>query len=265
MSLARRLSAIVDFDISGRALGGYERGGMLIDYVETVARYLAAEGVDEVWLHLVTPDDRGAAALFEPLKALASDLFIPLVAWGAVSNASDARLVCGMGADRVVVAASDPNLPDVVQVVRAIAQSVGPDRVSAAVMVRRVAEGKSFAWEACDIGGQGTGRDAIAFLEELRSAGAGELVLIPSHEGELAAHPTGLVERLAATMEVQVVSMGFEREPADLAAPLLIGADAVATAVLFRDGKTTVEEVKKMLTAMGVPVRPAGPPYTRPR
>jgi imidazole glycerol phosphate synthase subunit HisF len=261
MSVARRLCAIVDFDTRGQALGNFERGGMRVDYVETVSRYLAAEGADELWLRLAEPGERGAAGLFDPLRALAADLFMPLVAWGGVRTASDARLVCGMGADRVVISCSSPKLTAPVQAVHQITQAVGADRVSAAVVVRRVAEGKSFTWEVCELDGTGTGVDAIGFFDELRQAGAGELVIIPSHEGELTSHPTGLVERVAASMEIQLVSIGAEKDPADVAAPLMMGADAVATASLFRDGSTTVAEVKGMLQSMGIAIRPASKTY----
>lgn len=180
-------------------------------------------------------------------------------------SASDARLTLGMGADRVVIDAGDPEITDPLGTVHAIAQAVGPDGVSVAVTVRRVAATHTFAWERCLTTGEGTGQDAITFLVELARLGAGELVLIPSFQGQLTSHPSDLVERLSTDVEVQLVSLGAEKEPADLAAPLLMGADAVATSTLFCDGSVQVADIKAMLREYGVAVRPAVPPYIQPR
>jgi len=257
MTLARRVVPIIEFDAQGYALGGWQRGGMNLEFVETVARYLAAEGADEIWLRLTEPDVRGASGLYDPVKSLRGALFIPLVAWGAIRSASDARLMVGLGADRVVIDCTDPEVPDPIGMIAQIAQTVGPDRVSATVVARRVADKQSFTWELCDSSGEGLGQDAWDFVLELTSAGAGEVVFQPFFDKTLSAHATDFVERLSGHIPQQVVSIGSERELADVAGPILMGADAVASASLFRDGQHSVRDVKTVLREYGVVVRPA--------
>lgn len=229
--------------------------------------YHAADGADELWLRLAKPDARGAAALFEPLNALRERVFIPVVAWGAVSSAADARLLVGLGAERVIVElAPDPRI-DSLGLVRDVVDGVGSDRVSAALTVRRVAMmGASVRWEVCNAVGEGTGQDAHAAALALASLGVSELVVIPLYlppDGPArAAHDADLVDALLPSLHIPVVSVAEDRDPADMAATLLMGADGVASPTLFADGSITVTQAKQVLAEYGIPLRPASPPYT---
>lgn len=261
MTAAKRVAPVLELLPTGEPLRVHRRGGMDILYLETALRYLAQEGADEIWLRLAHPDERGAAGLFDTLKAVRPTTFVPLVAWGSIRTAADARLVLGLGADRVVLETDADEFDSVVGHVRQVSASVGGDRVTAQVNVRRVAMRKSFAWELTDREGAATGIDAQAAILELVAAGADEVLIIPLFEGALAQHAADLVERISEKVSVQVVSMGTEKDPHDLAAPLLLGADGVVTAGLFTDGTVTIGQVKTMLRDYGLAVRPAAPPY----
>lgn len=267
MTLARRVVPILDVTPDGAPAKAFTRGGLDVPHLEAVAMYHAADGADELWLRLAKPDARGAAALFEPLNALRERVFIPVVAWGAVSSAADARLLVGLGAERVIVELpADPKV-DALGLVRDIVDGVGCDRVSAAVMVRRVAMmGGSVRWEVCNAVGEGTGQDAEAAALALAAAGASELVLMPLYlppDGPArAAHDADLVDALLPALHIPVVSVADDRDPADMAATLLMGADGVASPTLFADGETTVARAKQVLSEYGIPLRPAAAPYT---
>ena len=262
MTVAKRLIPLLEFAPSGALVDPFVRGGIGIDYVEAAVGYLVREGAEEVWLRLVDADAGGAAGLFDPLQKVRAHHFVPLVAWGSVKSLADARLVTGLGADRVVVDI-DPTDPDgAEQLIFQMAQSLGQDAVAVAVNVRRIAQSAGSAWELCDERGTGCGIDAVGGLLELAQAGAGELVLQAFFEGKSAGHPADLVERLSQVLPIQIVTRGQEREPRDLGPPLLMGADAVVTKLLS-SGALSLEELKRSMREMGLAVRPCVPPYAQ--
>ncbi|MFZ9889729.1 MAG: HisA/HisF-related TIM barrel protein, partial [Myxococcota bacterium] len=244
MTLARRVIPIIDVTAEAAPALPYTRGGLDVPFLEAVARYHANDGADELWLRLVHPDARGAAALFEPLNALRERLFIPVVAWGSVGSPADARLLVGLGAERVVVDITPHAGGEALGLVHDIAQSIGSDRVSVAMLVRRVATKRRVRWELCSPTGEGSGHDAQSAAQTLAAAGAGELIVVPWYlppEGPpRAAHDADLVDALLSLLSIPLVSVGDDREAADMAAALLIGADGVASSTLFSDGGVTV-------------------------
>ena len=264
MTIAPRIIPILDVDPEGRIEGGFLRGGLDLAHAKPAVLYLVSEGADEIWLRLARPDQRGAADLFELIRMIQPTLFVPLVVGGAIASASDARLLIGLGAERVIVECSHLGLGDPVARVEEMVNAVGSDRVVAELVVRRVAAAESYTWEFCDHLGEGTEQDAFNLLQEICRAGAGEIVLNPYFKGALTGHATDLVERLSTVASVQVLSIGLEKEPADMATPLLMGADGVATRQLFNDGSHTVADVKNMLRGFGIPVRPVPGPFERP-
>lgn len=270
MTLARRVAPILEIDPQGALRTRYVRGGMEMPYVEAVAGYLVQDGADEIWLRLRGADARGAAGLFEPLKALEKRVFVPVVAWGAVRSPADARLLVGLGAERVVVDCLDEAVEDPIGFVEIIARAIGPDRVTAALVTRRVVSQGRVAWELCRPDGASTGQDAVATAVTLASVGAGEIAIQPHYSGIAAleagvVHDADLVDTLLSALAVQVISVGEDREPADMVTPLLMGADGVASARLFADGSVSVVDAKAALAEYGIPLRPPYPPYTAPR
>ena len=118
--------------------------------------------------------------------------------------------------------------------------------------------------EVCDKEGLGSGRDAMVLFGELAAAGAGELVILPRPApDQTVIHDGDLVETLAESLPLQVVSVGEDRTTDDLATPLLMGADGIASARLFASGALRVDEVKAALESWGIPVRPTKAPYVR--
>lgn len=263
MTLAKRICALVPCDESGKPRRRFVKGGLDVDFIEAIANHLANDGAEEVWLR-VDPSTtagpgvgRGPNALFSPLAVLEKRTFVPVVAWASAPTPADARLLLGFGADRVVV---DVNLglPDPLAFIARVAQTTGPDRVTAALAVRRFVGDKGVVWELVDPQGQGTGINAISLAERLPAVGACEILLVPSvpaPQSERLVHDGELIEQVSAMSSVPVLSVGDDREVADLAAPLLMGADGVVSA-LFAGGVPTVEAGKSALKEYGLALRP---------
>lgn len=268
MTLAKRICAVVPCDETGRPKRRFVKGGLEVDFIEAIANHLANGGAEEVWLRVdgaglsVAPvpggaPNRGPNALYSPLAVLEKRTFVPVVAWASAPTPADARLLLGFGADRVVV---DVNLglPDPLGFIQRVVQTTGPDRVTAALAVRRFVGDKGVVWELVDAQGQGTGINAITLAHRLPSVGACEILLVPSvpaPQSERLVHDGELIEQVSAMSSVPVLSVGDDRELADLAAPLLMGADGVVSA-LFATGQPTVEAGKAALREYGLALRP---------
>ncbi len=257
MTLAKRICAIVPLNDAGKPRHRFEKGGLVADFVEAIAAFVEKDGADEIWLRLDVVGARGPNALYGPLSVLERRVFVPIVAWAPIPAPADARLLVGFGADRVVVDVS-LGLPDALGHVTRIAQAIGPDRVTAALNVRRIAGEKGMAWELVTASGEGTGVDALSLSARLPSVGACEVLLVHSvaaPSADVVVHDGELIESVCAQLSVPVLSVGEDRDMADLATPLLMGADGVCTA-LFASGKPTPAQAKTALHAYGIALRP---------
>lgn len=260
MTLAKRVCTLVNCDEGGRPRLPFRKGGMDVDFIEAIANQLANDGADEVWLRLdgVEGSGRGPNALYNPLAVLERRTFVPVVAWAHAPSPADARLLLGFGADRVVVDAH-LGLPDPVGFIARVAQTTGFDRVTVALTVRRFVGDKGVWWELVDGQGKGTGIDAISLAERLPAVGACEILLVSSvlaPQSERLVHDGELIERVSSVSSIPVLSTGDDRELADLATPLLMGADGVVTS-LFSTGEPSVSAGKKALLEYGLALRPS--------
>lgn len=258
MTLARRLCALVDVDERGRPARPYTRGGLDATFVEAVASFLVQDGIDEVWLRAAPT--RGTAdikLLFEPLQTLEKRVFAPIVAWAPVTSPADARLLLSFGADRVVV---DVNrgLPDPLSFIERVVEATGRDRVVAAIHTRRVVTDKGgLDFELTDTAGDGAEISALILIESLQAVGVAEILLLPqkgSIEQGRVRHDGDLIERASTTLSIPLLSNAEEADVADLATPLLMGADGVVSS-LIGGGRPPLSEVRRALTEYGVPLR----------
>jgi imidazole glycerol phosphate synthase subunit HisF len=258
VTLARRLCALIEVDERGRPARPYSRGGLDATFVEAVAAFLVQDGIDEVWLRAsptkVAPDIK---LLFDVLHTLEERVFAPLVAWAPIASPADARLLLSFGADRVVVDVHR-GLPDPVAFIARIVEATGHDRVVAAVHARRmVTEKAELAFELVDPGGDGTDLSALVLIDQLQHVGAAEILLVPqkgSIEQGRVRHDGDLIERASSTLSIPLLSHADEADVADLATPLLMGADGVVSG-LVGGGRPPLPEVRRALTEYGVPLR----------
>jgi imidazole glycerol phosphate synthase subunit HisF len=274
MTLARRLCALLEVDERGQPSRPYTRGGLDATFVEAIASFIVQDGADEVWLRTQrrttppsqlsssssssspTPASSDLKLLFEPLATLEKRVFAPLVAWSPVTSAADVRLLLSFGADRVVVDVHR-GLPDPVGFVARIVDAVGADRVTCAVHVRRVITDKGVGFELVTPAGDGAGVAALPLLEHLGHAGAAEILLVPARgalEQGRALHDGELVEHGAVRLSIPLLSHAEDIDVADLATPLLMGADGVVT-TLFSAGRPRLDDVRRALRDYGVSLK----------
>jgi imidazole glycerol phosphate synthase subunit HisF len=244
MTLARRTIVILDLDSAGLLTGTYADPGYGFPNAGEAARQLAARGADEIWLRMRRLGRRGVGVVFDPIRTLKRELFMPLVVWAQDLNEADARLLLRMGADRVVVDLGQAEPPPELDAISRLIGRAEPDRMTAALVVRRLPEAQR-RWEAVDVQGRTVFEDVPLLINNLRELGVAEVV----------------VQVLCETLPIPVIAATGRASVEEVVEAFLAGADGVASDCLFGPPGVSFQEVKEYSLEMGVAVRPPIPPY----
>ena len=219
------------------------------DPVEAAVRY-AAMGADEiVWLN-ITAGDEDWRALLEAVERAAEQVDVPVTVGGGVSDVSHVRDLLLAGADKVSVNTAALARP---ALIAEASERFGAQCVVCAIDARR----ENGSWGAYVSGGRRpSGRDAIEWAEQAVELGAGELLVTSMDtDGVQTGYDLELTALLAERVPVPLIASGGAGAPEHLADALEAGAEAALAASIFHDGTHTVEEVKAVCRARGLPMR----------
>jgi imidazole glycerol-phosphate synthase subunit HisF len=249
--LARRIIPCLDV-AGGRVVKGvhFESLRDAGDPVEQAARY-DAEGADElVFLDISASPDQRRTTL-EMVARVADSIFIPFTVGGGIRSVADAGAALRAGADKVTVntaAVRDPSL------VARLADSFGSQCIVAAVDARRT-NGRLRVM--VNGGREETPLEAIAWIRELESRGAGEILLTSmDRDGTGLGYDLELVRAAAAAVDIPVIASGGAGALAHLAEALEAGAHGVLAATIFHFRGSSLPEARAFLRERGYPVRP---------
>jgi imidazole glycerol-phosphate synthase subunit HisF len=249
--LARRIIPCLDV-AGGRVVKGvhFEFLRDAGDPVEQAARY-DAEGADELVFLDISAGPEERRTTLEMVARVAESIFIPFTVGGGIRSVADAGAALRAGADKVSVntaAAREPAL------VSRLAESFGSQCVVAAVDVKRI-DGR---WTVMVNGGrEPTAREALAWLRELESLGAGEILLTSmDRDGTGQGYDLELTRAAAAAVTIPVIASGGAGNLGHLAEALEAGAHGVLAATIFHFRGSSLPEARAFLRERGYPVRP---------
>jgi imidazoleglycerol phosphate synthase cyclase subunit len=208
------------------------------------------QGADEIVILDVSATPEGRAHGLDVVAEVRASLAIPLTVGGGVRKLDDARAFLEAGADKVSVntaAVAEPRL------VAEIAERFG----SQCAVVAIDAAWRDDRFEVLIKGGrEGTGRDAVAWAQEVAGLGAGEVLLTSwDRDGTREGYDLPLTRAVAQASRLPVIASGGAAHARHLAEAFEAGADAVLAASIFHDDETTVAAIKDELASMGVRVR----------
>lgn len=249
--LAKRIIPCLDVK-DGRVVKGTNFQGLrdMADPVE-MARFYNAAGADELVFYDITASAEGRALFTDILRAVASEVFIPLTVGGGIRTVEDFDRVLKRGADKVSVnsgAIADPSL------IGAAARRYGDQCVVLSMDVKRVdGEFRLFAKG----GREDTGIDALDWAVRGVEAGAGEIVLNSiDTDGVKQGFDLEMLDALAARVHVPIVASGGAGKMEDFAALFTHpGMDAGLAASIFHTRQVEIRALKEFLHGRGVPVR----------
>ena len=220
------------------------------DPIECAINY-EAQGADELVMLDVSATPEGRKTAANTVAAIRARLSIPLTVGGGVRSVEDARRLLDAGADKVstnTAAVENPAL------IAELAAQFGRQCTVLAVDAARTDAG---TWEVVTRSGTcRTGRDAVAWMGEAVSLGAGEILLTSwDRDGTRSGYDLELLRAAAAEVRVPIIASGGASHADHMWAALQAGASAVLAASIFHDRETTVRDIKADLAAAGAEVR----------
>jgi imidazole glycerol-phosphate synthase subunit HisF len=249
--LARRIIPCLDV-AGGRVVKGihFESLRDAGDPVAQAARY-DAEGADELVFLDISASQEERKTTLEMVARVAESIFIPFTVGGGIRSVADAGAALRAGADKISVntaAVRDPSL------VSRLAESFGSQCVVAAVDVKRI-DGRLTVMVT---GGRDpTPLEAIAWVRQLETAGAGEILLTSmDRDGTGKGYDLPLIQAAASAVSIPVIASGGAGTLEHLAEALRAGAHGVLAATIFHFQGSSLPEARAYLREQGFPVRP---------
>ena len=254
-----RIVPCLDVD-NGRVVKGVNFVGLRDagDPVELAARY-DSEGADELVFLDITASSDAREITLDMVRHVAEEVFIPFTVGGGVRTVEDARGILRAGADKVSVNTAAVDRPELIG---ELAAEFGSQCVVVAVDARRSEADvgpPSSGFEVFTHGGRmPTGRDLVAWIDEVVERGAGEILLTSmDRDGTRDGFDVEMLRTVGDVASVPLIASGGVGNLDHLVAGAVDGgADAVLAASIFHFGEYTVAEAKAHLAAAGVTVRP---------
>lgn len=255
-ALAKRIIPCLDVE-NGRVVKGVKFVDIRDagDPVEIARRY-DDEGADEITFLDITASHEGRDTMLHTVERMASEVFIPLTVGGGVRKLEDIRALLQAGADKVGINSAAVSNPEFV---RQAAGKFGSQCIVVAIDAKQVdvSQGEP-RWEIFTHGGRKpTGRDAVAWAEQMARYGAGEILLTSmDRDGTKNGFDLGLTRAVSEAVNIPVIASGGVGDLQHLADGVLEGgADAVLAASIFHFSEYSIAEAKSFMANQNIEVR----------
>ena len=250
--IAKRIIPCLDVK-NGRVVKGVNFDGLSdVSDPVSLAEYYSDAGADELVFYDITASFEGRALFTDILTRTARNVFIPLTVGGGINTIDDFDRVLKCGADKVSVnsgALRDPML------VLEAAKKYGDQCVVLSVDVKRVDEQLHVFAKG---GREDTGREAIAWIRECVSRGAGEIVVNSiDTDGVKGGFDLEMLAAVCDAVNVPVIASGGAGCMKDFEVLFkeLPKVDAGLAASIFHFGEVNIGELKRDLHSKGINVR----------
>jgi cyclase len=263
--LAKRIIACLDVR-NGSVVKGVQFEGLAnAGDPAALARRYNAEGIDELVILDVTATVEKRRALEQTLRAVSTELFIPLTVGGGIRSADDAAAALDAGADKVAInsaALDDPSL------LSRLAARYGSQAVIVAIDAKLEAGNRELEtgnWKLetgnycvyTRSGSTRTIRNAVEWAREATERGAGEILLTSiDRDGTRAGFDCELTAAVSSAVPIPVIASGGAGTFEHFHEVFAVGrADAALAASVFHFNEHAVSDLKSYLHSKGIPVR----------
>lgn len=217
------------------------------------AKYYYEQGADELVFLDITATHEHRNIMKQVVEKVAENIFIPFTVGGGLKTIDDIKGILRAGADKVSLnsaAIRDKNL------IKEGAHIFGNQCIVLAVDAKKRVDNSG--WNVVINGGRiDTGIDALKWIEEAVSLGAGEILLTSMDaDGTKKGFDIELTKSVSNITNVPVIASGGCGKKEDFYDVFKeANADAALAASIFHYGEVSVEEVKKYLKSKNILVR----------
>ena len=250
--LTKRIIPCLDVK-NGRVVKGINFQGLgdVASPVE-LAKYYSGCGADELVFYDITASFEERKLFTDILRETASQVFIPLTVGGGINTVEDFDRVLKSGADKVSVNSGAIRNPSLVE---EAAKRYGDQCVVLSVDVKRV----DGVFRVFAKGGrENTGMEAIGWIRDCVSRGAGEVVVNSiDTDGVKQGFDLRMLEAVCAAVQVPVIASGGAGSIDDFITlfKTVPGVDAGLAASIFHFGQVAIRDVKTAMRENGIPAR----------
>ena len=138
-----------------------------------VSKLYNSLGADEICFLDITASIEKRSLLFDMIKKISEQIFIPLTVGGGISKKMDVRELLNSGADKVSINSSAVNNPNLIH---ELSSNFGSQCIVVAIDAKKNKKKKK--WEVFTHGGRNpTGLDVLSWSKKVEQLGAGEILL----------------------------------------------------------------------------------------
>lgn len=227
------------------------------DILELAGRY-RDDGADELVFYDITASPEGRSVDRAWIDRIAALLDIPFCVAGGIRSEDDAEAILNAGAEKVSI--NSPALADPPLIER-LARRFGSQCVVVGIDSLAAADGTG--WRVHQFTGdpqrsRESGRDTLAWVDEVQSRGAGEIVLnCMGSDGVRRGYDLPQLKAVKARCNVPLVASGGAGAPEHFAQLFeQQAADAALAASVFHSGQVTLPDLKRYLRERHIEVRP---------
>lgn len=238
---------------NGRVVKGINFSGLTdVSSPVELAKYYSDNGADELVFYDITASSENRKLFTDILRQVAKCIFIPLTVGGGIDSIADFDRVLKCGADKVSVnsgAIKNPGL------IGEAALKYGNQCVVLSVDIKRV-NGKLTVFSKG--GRENTGMDAIQWIKNCVSQGAGEVVVNSiDTDGVKKGFDLEMLEAVCNAVNVPVIASGGAGSTNDFTRlfKCLPQIDAGLAASIFHFGEVKIKDLKSELQKNGIIVR----------
>jgi cyclase len=241
--------------VKSRQFGDYRDVGDPV----TAARVYDAQRADELMFLDISASQEGRGVLFDIIKQVSAECFMPLGVGGGIRSIEDIRALLKASADKVVINTAAYEIPGFI---REAAGFFGSSTIVVSIDVRDTPllsspiRGGRRGMVYIRGGIVDTGEDPIHYAKKMEQEGAGEIMLTSiDRDGMMNGYDIDLIRSVADAVSIPLIASGGVGSLEDLKKGIEEGASAVAAASIFHFTDQSPIKARKYLFDRGIPVR----------
>lgn len=250
-NLAKRIIPCLDVK-NGRVVKGVNFQNLRDagDPMELGKRY-SDEGADELVFLDITASKENRRTIFDMVRRVAKEVFIPFTVGGGLKNTDEIRRVLQAGADKITLNTAAVFKPELIA---QAAEKFGSQCIVVSIDVKK----KDGIYKVFIKGGsEETELEAVSWTKKVESLGAGEIMLTSmDRDGTKKGFDLEILRKISAAVNIPVIASGGAGTLEDLEKAFTQGlADAALAASMFHYNEISIKSAKEYLMSRNIPMR----------